>query len=40
MNSEERKLVHQALANEADVETFSEGEGPWRKVVVRPKQKK
>ncbi len=38
MNSAERRLVHQTLANEADVETASEGEGPFRKVVVRPKQ--
>lgn len=40
MNSADRKLVHKTLAGETDVETFSEGEGPWRKVVVRPKQKK
>ena len=33
----ERRLVHQALADDPDVETASEGEGPFRKVVVRPK---
>lgn len=37
MPSADRKIVHQALANEADVETVSEGEGPFRKVVVRLK---
>lgn len=40
MNSADRKLAHKTLAGETDIETFSEGEGPWRKVVVRPKQKK
>lgn len=33
----DRKIIHQALANESDVETASEGEGPFRKVVVRLK---
>ncbi|MBI4396271.1 MAG: Jag N-terminal domain-containing protein [Elusimicrobia bacterium] len=37
MSPAERRLVHQTLANEPDVETVSEGEGPYRKVVVRPK---
>jgi spoIIIJ-associated protein len=39
MEPAERKLVHQTLANDPDVETISEGEGPWRKVVVRPREK-
>jgi predicted RNA-binding protein Jag len=38
MDSRDRRLVHQALADHPDVETASEGEGPWRKVVVRPKR--
>lgn len=33
----QRRLVHQALANHPDVETASEGEGPTRKVVVKPR---
>ena len=37
MDSWARRLVHQTLANEPDLETFSEGEGQWRKVVVRPR---
>jgi spoIIIJ-associated protein len=39
MGSAERRIVHQALAQDPDVETVSEGEGPWRKVVVRPREK-
>jgi spoIIIJ-associated protein len=39
MPSRDRRLVHQALANHPDVETASEGEGPWRKVVVKPKNR-
>ncbi|MBL0058810.1 MAG: Jag N-terminal domain-containing protein [Elusimicrobia bacterium] len=35
-----RRAVHQTLANHPDVETFSEGEGPLRLVVVKPKEKK
>lgn len=32
-----RRLVHRSLANDPDVTTASEGEGPWRKVVIRPR---
>ncbi|MBI5882517.1 MAG: Jag N-terminal domain-containing protein [Elusimicrobia bacterium] len=32
-----RRLVHRKLANDPDVTTASEGEGSWRKVVIRPK---
>jgi len=39
MKSSERRVVHQTLANHPEVETVSEGDGPWRKVVVRPKVK-
>lgn len=35
----DRKVLHQALAGDMDVETTSEGEGPWRKVVIKPKLK-
>jgi spoIIIJ-associated protein len=34
-----RRLVHRKLQDDPDVETASEGEGPWRKVVIRPKAK-
>ncbi len=38
MEPADRRLAHQTLADDPDVETVSEGEGPWRKVVVRPKK--
>lgn len=34
-----RRVVHRRLANNPEVETASEGEGAWRKVVVRPKRR-
>lgn len=34
-----RRLVHRTLANHPEIETTSEGEGPWRKVVLKPKKK-
>ncbi len=37
MTSYERRLIHVALANETDIVTESEGEGPTRAVVVRLK---
>jgi spoIIIJ-associated protein len=33
-----RRFVHKMLADNPKVETYSEGEGKWRKVVLRPKQ--
>ncbi len=33
-----RRLVHRSLAAEPDVMTASEGEGSWRKIVIRPKK--
>ena len=39
MPSRDRRLVHQTLANHPDVETASEGEGSFRKVVVKPKNR-
>ena len=38
MNSFERRIIHSALQNDAYVETHSEGEEPYRKVVVTLKK--
>ena len=40
MTPGQRRAVHQTLAHHPDVETTSEGEGPTRHVVVKPKEKK
>lgn len=40
MTPGQRRAVHQTLAHHPDVETTSEGEGPARHVVVKPKEKK
>lgn len=37
MASQMRRYIHRALANNQFVETASEGEGKWRKVVVKAK---
>lgn len=37
MSSYERMVIHTALSNREDVITESEGEGPDRKVVIKPK---
>jgi spoIIIJ-associated protein len=37
MPPRDRRAIHQALANHPDVATASEGEGPFRKVVGKPK---
>ena len=37
MNSFERRIIHSALQGDPDCETFSEGNDPYRKVVVKPK---
>jgi len=37
MDSSMRRLIHRTFAASADVTTASEGEGPWRKIVVRPR---
>jgi spoIIIJ-associated protein len=34
-----RRLIHRRLVDDPEVETSSEGEGPWRKVVVKPKKR-
>ncbi|MBI2387900.1 MAG: hypothetical protein HYV14_18085, partial [Elusimicrobia bacterium] len=37
MDSSMRRLVHRSFSANPDVTTSSEGEGPWRKLVLRPK---
>jgi spoIIIJ-associated protein len=37
LNSYERRIVHMALQDAADVETFSVGEGAGRRVVIAPR---
>lgn len=36
MSANERRMVHQVLKDRSDVETFSEGDDPDRRVVVAP----
>ena len=37
MDASMRRLIHRTFASNPDVTTASEGEGPWRKIVVRLK---
>lgn len=37
MTPHERRIIHTALQNHADVTTYSQGEDPYRKVVIIPK---
>jgi spoIIIJ-associated protein len=37
MDAAMRRLIHRTLASNPDVVTGSEGEGPWRKIVIRPR---
>lgn len=37
MSPHERKIIHTALQDNADVKTFSQGEEPYRRVVIAPK---
>lgn len=39
LSSSERRLIHLALSDHSEVETFSEGEGEDRHLVVKPKVK-
>jgi spoIIIJ-associated protein len=34
-----RRLIHRSLMNHPEVETASEGEGAWRKIVIRPRKR-
>jgi len=38
MNSYERRIIHSALAEVKGVETYSEGEDPYRHVVISPRK--
>jgi len=38
MNSLERRIIHTALQGRDDVSTFSEGEEPYRKIIIAPKK--
>ena len=38
MNAHERKIIHMALQNDSRITTFSEGEEPFRKVVIAIKK--
>lgn len=37
MNPHERKIIHMALQNDRRITTLSEGEEPYRKVVIELK---
>jgi len=38
MNSLERRIIHTALQGRDDISTFSEGEEPYRKIIIAPKK--
>lgn len=38
MNSLERRIIHTALQEAQDITTFSEGEEPYRKIIITPKR--
>jgi len=38
MNSMERRIIHTALQKRDDIYTFSEGEEPYRKIIISPKK--
>ena len=37
MNAYERKIIHSALQGNTDVTTYSEGNEPYRRVVIKAK---
>jgi len=39
MPAAQRRFIHKVLMDNPEVQTYSEGEGKWRKVVVAPKPK-
>lgn len=38
MNSQERRIIHTALQGREDIYTFSEGEEPYRKIIISPRK--
>lgn len=38
MNPQERRIIHMTLRGRDDIYTFSEGEEPFRKIVIAPKK--
>lgn len=38
MNSQERRIIHTALQGRDDIYTYSEGEEPYRKIIISPKK--
>ena len=40
MNPYERRIIHSVLQADRGVETYSEGEEPYRKVVITPRRKR
>ncbi|OPX88300.1 MAG: hypothetical protein A4E53_02082 [Pelotomaculum sp. PtaB.Bin104] len=38
MSSQERKIIHTALQGRDDIYTFSEGDEPYRKIIISPKK--
>lgn len=38
MDAAMRRLIHRTLSSDASISTGSEGEGPWRKIVIRPRR--
>lgn len=39
MNPQERRIIHMALQSDDTVNTYSEGEEPYRKVIIVPKKR-
>ncbi|MEW5762482.1 MAG: RNA-binding cell elongation regulator Jag/EloR [Bacillota bacterium] len=38
MNPQERRIIHMTLRGQEDIYTFSEGEEPFRKIVIAPRK--
>ena len=38
MNAQERRIIHTALQGREDIYTFSEGEEPYRKIIIAPRK--
>ncbi len=36
MNSIERRIVHMALKEDSEITTYSEGQEPYRKIIIKP----